>query len=78
MTTNVQKILVALAVGAMFTASGAAMASMAAADTVIYQDNFSGSRSTSLNGAAPTIDNGPSATWTAGYVLVYGAAVPTR
>ena len=65
MTTNVQKILVALAVGAMFTASGAAMASMAAADTVIYQDNFSGSRSTSLNGAAPTIDNGPSATWTA-------------
>ncbi len=50
--------------GAAFAATGL-LASMTSAN-IIYQDNFSGSASTNLNGAAPTIDNGPSATWTAG------------
>ncbi len=50
---------------------GAALAAFstlphAASATTIYQDNFSGSSAAgTLNGAAPTIDNGPSATWTA-------------
>ncbi len=33
--------------------------------TIIYQDSFTGSATTPLNGAVPTIDNGTSATWTA-------------
>ena len=51
---------------------GAAMAAFstlhhaASATTIIYQDSFSGSSTAgTLNGAAPTIDNGTSATWTA-------------
>ena len=64
MTTNAQKTLLALAAGAMFgTLGGAGMA--AAASNIIYQDNFTGSSTTPLNGAAPTVDNGASATWTA-------------
>ncbi len=44
-------------------------ASMASAN-VIYQDNFTGSSTLgTLNGAAPTKDNGPSATWTASGVF---------
>ena len=41
------------------------LAGTAWASTVIYQDNFSGSSSTPLNGAAPKTDNGSSTTWTA-------------
>ncbi|MDA8378536.1 MAG: PEP-CTERM sorting domain-containing protein [Planctomycetia bacterium] len=39
------------------------LASTASASTVIYQDSFNGTGA--LNGAAPTIDNGSSTTWTA-------------
>ncbi len=41
------------------------LAGTAWASTVIYQDNFSGSSSTPLNGAKPTVDNGTSTAWTA-------------
>jgi hypothetical protein len=42
------------------------LTSTASASTIIYQDTFSGgSNSTTLNGAVPTTDNGPSTTWTA-------------
>ncbi|MHB1768550.1 MAG: PEP-CTERM sorting domain-containing protein [Phycisphaerae bacterium] len=41
------------------------LAGAASANNVIYQDNFSGSSTLgTLNGAAPTVDNGTSATWT--------------
>ena len=36
-----------------------------ASASTIYSDSFSGSSTTALNGAAPTVDNGTSATWTA-------------
>ena len=50
--------------------AGVALAALAvAAGTpqvgVIYQDNFSGSSSAPLKGAAPTVHNGTDATWTA-------------
>ena len=38
----------------------------AASAGIIYQDSFSGTNTTPLNGAAPTVDNGTSLTWTAG------------
>lgn len=41
------------------------LAGSASASTIIYQDSFTGTSSTPLNGAAPTVDNGPSTTWTA-------------
>ena len=65
MTTNAQKTLVALAVVAMGGTFGAGIGAAAAATTVIYQDNFTGSSNTPLNGAKPTVDHGPSSTWTA-------------
>ena len=69
MTTNARKTLVALAVGAIFGTFGAGMAAPAAAAAkVIYQDNFTGSSTTPLNGAKPTTDNGLSSTWTASSV----------
>ena len=40
-------------------------AGAASASNIIYQDSFTGSATTPLNGAAPTIDNGTSTTWTA-------------
>ncbi len=52
--------------------AGAALAMLgvtagaASASNIIYQDSFSGSSATALNGAAPTIDNGTSSKWTAG------------
>ena len=65
MTTNAQKTLVALAVVAMGDTFVAGIGAAAAATTVIYQDNFTGSSATPLNGAKPTVDHGPSSTWTA-------------
>ncbi|MGC8624295.1 MAG: glycosyl hydrolase family 79 C-terminal domain-containing protein [Phycisphaerae bacterium] len=56
------------AIGALAAFAGLAAGSAAAATstTTIYQDNFTGSATLgTLNGAAPTIDNGNSATWTA-------------
>ena len=50
----------ALAITAFAGLAGTASAN------IIYQDNFSGASTTPLNGAAPTIDNGTSTTWTAG------------
>jgi hypothetical protein len=50
---------------------GGLMAGAASASTVIYQDSFSGSSTTPLNGAAPTTDNGSSPTWIAGVTTGY-------
>ena len=67
MTANKRKSLVALAVGAMFGACSGGIATAAtAASTIIYHDNFTGSSTLgTLNGSAPTVDNGNSTTWTA-------------
>ena len=54
-----------LAAAALAAAACVGLAGTASASTIIYQDSLSGSSSTALNGAAPTVDNGPSATWTA-------------
>ena len=51
-----------LAAAAFAGLSGTASAS------VIYQDSFGGNKTTPLNGAAPTVHNGPSSTWTASSV----------
>ncbi len=56
----------ALVIAAFAAAACIGLAGTASA-TVIYQDNFSGSSSTPLAGQAPTIDNGPSATWSNQY-----------
>ena len=50
-------------VGTAFAMLG--MTASAASASVIYQDSFSGSSTTALNGAAPTVHNGTSTTWTA-------------
>ena len=66
MTTNTQKTLAARAaiVGTALAAFSALPCAVSAG--TIYQDNFSGSSTLgTLNGAAPTVDNGPSSTWTA-------------
>ncbi len=61
--------LAPMAVGAMALAG--LMAGTASAST-IYSDNFSGSATAnSLNGTAPTVDNGPSSTWTVGSTSGY-------
>ncbi len=53
-------LLAAAVVGTIGVAATTASAS------IIYQDNFTGSTTVgTLNGAAPTVDNGSSATWTA-------------
>ncbi|MGC9260930.1 MAG: PEP-CTERM sorting domain-containing protein [Phycisphaerae bacterium] len=54
--------IVPVAAGAL-AMLGLALASGTASAAVIYQDSFSGSGA--LNGAAPTVDNGSSSTWTA-------------
>ncbi len=56
-----------MAIGIVGMASGtvAMLGQPAWASNIIYQDSFTGSSTTPLNGAAPTVDNGPSATWTA-------------
>lgn len=41
------------------------------ASNIIYQDSFPGTATTSLNGAAPTIDYGTSTTWTANTYAVW-------
>ena len=48
---------------AAFTAAACIGLAGTASATVIYQDNFSGSSSTPLAGQTPTIDNGPSTSW---------------
>ena len=68
MTTNTQKTLVALAVGAMFGVFGAGLAAAATGGITIYQDSFN--RAGGFNGSTPTIDNGglggtAGATWSA-------------
>ena len=67
MTTNTQKTLAArAAIVGTALAAFSALPCAVSASTTIYQDNFSGSSSPgTLNGATPTIDNGPSGTWTA-------------
>ncbi|MGC9261493.1 MAG: PEP-CTERM sorting domain-containing protein, partial [Phycisphaerae bacterium] len=61
--------MAAIAGAAVATLGMVASTSMASA--VIYQDNFSGTSTTPLNGAAPTVDNGSSATWTANTYAVW-------
>jgi hypothetical protein len=53
-----------IAAAALATMALVGLAGTASAG-IIYQDGFTGSNGTPLNGAAPTIDNGPSSTWTA-------------
>ena len=52
--------IVTIAALAVVASTGLAAANTT---TVVYQDNFSGSSSTSLAGQAPTVDNGTSSTW---------------
>ena len=54
-----------LAAAALAAMACLGLVSTASATTIIYQDSFNGLSSTPLNGAAPTKDNGTSATWTA-------------
>ena len=66
--------IVPVAAGAIAMVGMALAAGNATAGT-IYQDNFSGSSTLgTLNGSAPTIDNGPSAAWTAPSSSSYGWA----
>ena len=65
MITKAQKTLVALAVAAALGTFGTGVCAAAAATTIIYQDNFTGSSTTPLNGAKPTVDHGPSGKWIA-------------
>ncbi len=54
------------------------LAGTASASTIIYLDSFSGSSAAnSLNGAAPTVDNGTSSTWTAGSTPGYNGFTDT-
>ena len=62
-----------LAAVALAASAGIGLASTASANTIIYQDSFSGSSSTPLNGSAPTTDNGPSTKWTANTYAVWAA-----
>lgn len=62
-----------LLAAALATAVSAGLASAASAG-IIYQDNFTGSTALgTLNGSAPTVDNGNSATWTS-YATGSGSA----
>ena len=55
-----------IAIGiAVASLAALAVAAGTAPTRVIYQDNFSGSSSAPLKGAAPTVDHGTSARWTA-------------
>ena len=55
-----------VAAAALAAAACVGLASTAVHASVIYQDNFTGSSTLgTLNGAAPTVDNGTSSTWTA-------------
>lgn len=56
---------IAIGTAGMAIGTVAMLGSPASASNIIYQDSFTGSATTPLNGAAPTVDNGPSATWTA-------------
>ncbi len=56
-----------LAAGVVVSAGLAGTASA----QIIYQDSFAGSNSTPLNGSTLTVDNGPSATWTANTYTVW-------
>ncbi len=67
-----------LVAGALAAAACVGLAGMASASTIIYEDSFSGSSAAnSLNGAAPTVDNGTSSTWTAGSTTGYNGFTDT-
>ncbi len=69
MFSNRSSISHGLSLAVVVLAAG--LAGTASASTIIYQDSFSGSNSTPLNGAAPTVDKGQSATWTANTYAVW-------
>ena len=66
MNRNAQKTLAARAAIVGTALAAFSVLPCTASASTIYQDNFSGSKTAALNGAVPTIDNGPSGTtWTA-------------